>query len=125
MAYEGVGVDGGSSNGLAVSQDGLEGLDKTWLAEVGSPVVKRFIGNNGRKVVAHVVRTMEGRLINIDTSDSIGLAVSSNGIHCSVYWLYNMNKWVKCLSKSLPGLACSQDSRNWARIEGIFTVELC
>lgn len=50
-------------------------------AEVGSPVVKRFIGNNRRKVVVHVVRTMEGRLINTDTSDSIGLAVSSNGIH--------------------------------------------
>ncbi|PQM34797.1 uncharacterized protein Pyn_19375 [Prunus yedoensis var. nudiflora] len=31
MAYEGVGVDGGRSNGLAVSQDGFEGLDKTWL----------------------------------------------------------------------------------------------
>lgn len=27
-----------------------------------------------------MVRTMEGRLINTDTSDSIGLAVSSNGI---------------------------------------------
>lgn len=31
MAYEGVGADGGRSNGLAVSQDGLEGLNKTWL----------------------------------------------------------------------------------------------
>ncbi|PQM40170.1 uncharacterized protein Pyn_24228 [Prunus yedoensis var. nudiflora] len=46
------------------------------------------------------------------------MVIMSNPMHSSVYWLYNMNKWVKCLSTSLPGLACSQDGRNWARIEG-------
>ncbi|KAL6288167.1 hypothetical protein ACE6H2_012557 [Prunus campanulata] len=46
------------------------------------------------------------------------MVIMSNPMYSSVYWLYNMNKWVKCLSKSLPGLACSQDGRNWARIEG-------
>lgn len=51
-----------------------------------------------RKVVVHVVRTMEGRLINTDTSDSIGLAVSSNGdsmgkrsCTCHVKW---RSRWV-------------------------------
>lgn len=46
------------------------------------------------------------------------MVIMSNPMYGSVYWLYNMNKWVKCLIKSLPGLACRQDGRNWARIDG-------
>lgn len=157
--------------------------------EIGSPVVKRFIGDNEERWYMWY----HGRSDGSSTSDSIGLAVSRNGIHwergaehvrscgdaglvmnCSknwwafdtesirpsemvimsspmysaVYWLYytgysseeanlpgdpNMlqnpekvqsgDKKDAChrigkISKSLPGLACSQDGRHWARIEG-------
>lgn len=146
--------------------------------EIGSPVVKRFIGDNEERWFMWY----HGRNDNSNNeSDSIGLAVSSNGIHwrrggqhvrscgdvgmvmtcsknwwgfdtlsirpsemiimsssmySSVYWLYytgytseevvvddvpkfgNNGLVVKDRLKSLPGLACSQDGRHWARIEG-------
>ncbi|KAL6190088.1 hypothetical protein ACLB2K_036488 [Fragaria x ananassa] len=141
--------------------------------EIGSPVVKRFIGDNEERWYMWY----HGRSSDPNNS-SIGLAVSSNGIHwargaehvmscgedeglvmnCSnnwwafdtksikpsemvimsspmysaVYWLYYTgysSEKVDCTNfpvgqypvdalKSLPGLACSQDGRNWARIEG-------
>ncbi|EEF39963.1 conserved hypothetical protein [Ricinus communis] len=157
--------------------------------EIGSPVVKRYIGDNEERWFMWY----HGRS-DAENSDRIGLAVSSNGIHwargsehvrscadagmvmdcsknwwafdtesvrpsemvimsspmySSVYWLYysgfsseeveipgfsNMcaenpervhhehrkhrNHQVGKIFKSLPGLACSQDGRHWARIEG-------
>ncbi|GAB4829117.1 hypothetical protein Ancab_018780 [Ancistrocladus abbreviatus] len=159
-------------------------------AEIGSPVVKRYIGDDEERW--HM--WYHGRSHGEDASDSIGLAVSSNGIcwargagpvrtssdvgmvmncscnwwafdtdsiqpsevvimsssmYSSVYWLYYTGctaEEVKLpklptvaienlkrpnsdaqeiehhefgkIYKSLPGLACSQDGRHWARIEG-------
>ncbi|KAK2969039.1 hypothetical protein RJ640_007904 [Escallonia rubra] len=157
-------------------------------AEIGSPVVKRYLGDEEERW--HM--WYHGRSSDIPGSDSIGLAVSSNGIHwergagpvqsggdvglvlnCSkdwwafdthsirpcevvvmsstkiransaVYWLYytgyiseraevsaNLSEFSlenpervntglseDKVSKSLPGLAMSQDGRHWARIEG-------
>lgn len=157
-------------------------------AEIGSPVVKRYIGDNEERWYMWY----HGRSDPNNTSDSIGLAMSSNGIHwargaehvrscgdaglvmnCSknwwafdtqsirpsemvimsspmysaVYWLYytgysseevhlsdpsilhspervqSGEEKDRCQRigktfKSLPGLACSQDGRHWARIEG-------
>ena len=166
------------------------GPKNSWdSAEIGSPVVKRYIGDNEERWYMWY----HGRSdINNNTSESIGLAVSSNGIHwareenvrssgdaglvmnCSknwwafdtdsirpsemvimsspmysaVYWLYytgysseevnlsgapnilqnpervhggdkkDENHKIGKIFKSLPGLACSQDGRHWARIEG-------
>ncbi|XP_050374098.1 uncharacterized protein LOC126791666 [Argentina anserina] len=149
---------------------------KSWdSSEIGSPVVKRFIGDNEERwYMWYHGRSSDQN----NSSNSIGLAVSSNGIHwtrgaehvmscgedeglvmsCSkswwafdtksmkpsemvimsspmysaVYWLYYTgysSEKVDCANypvgqypvdsfKSLPGLACSQDGRNWARIEG-------
>jgi predicted GH43/DUF377 family glycosyl hydrolase len=157
-------------------------------AEIGSPVVKRYIGDNEERWYMWY----HGRSDINNTSESIGLAVSSNGIHwareehvrpsgdaglvmnCSknwwafdtdsirpsemvimsspmysaVYWLYytgysseevnlsgapyilqnpervhggdkkDEHHKIGKIFKSLPGLACSQDGRHWARIEG-------
>ncbi|KAK9935115.1 hypothetical protein M0R45_022229 [Rubus argutus] len=144
-------------------------------SEIGSPVVKRFVGDNEERWYMWY----HGRSSNPNnSSDGIGLAVSSNGIrwargaehvmscgddeglvmNCSdnwwafdtqsirpsemvimsspmysaVYWLYYTGyssekvgspnfPFGQCSVdsfKSLPGLACSQDGRNWARIEG-------
>ncbi|PRQ40743.1 putative glycosyl hydrolase, five-bladed beta-propellor domain-containing protein [Rosa chinensis] len=152
------------------------GQKTSWdSSEIGSPVVKRFIGDNEERwYMWYHGRSSDPN----NSSDSIGLAVSSNGIHwargaehvmscgedeglvmsCSdnwwafdtksikpsemvimsspmysaVYWLYYTgysSEKVDCSNypvsqcsvdsfKSLPGLACSQDGRNWARIEG-------
>ncbi|KAF5443361.1 hypothetical protein F2P56_035921 [Juglans regia] len=175
------------SNGLVLDL----GPKNSWdSAEIGSPVVKRFIGDNEERWYMWY----HGRSDAENTSDSVGLAVSSNGIHwargadhvrscgdvglvmnCShnwwafdtkgirpsemvimsspmysaVYWLYytgyssedvnlsgdpngtlqnpervhSRDEKDDCHSigkiiKSLPGLACSQDGRHWARIEG-------
>ena len=149
-------------------------------AEIGSPVVKRYIGDNEERWYMWYHGRSE---FNNTTSESIGLAFSGNGIHwargeedvrssgdmslvmtCSknwwafdtdsirpsemvimsspmysaVYWLYytgysseevNLSRDSNILQnpervhggkifKSLPGLACSQDGRHWARIEG-------
>lgn len=146
---------------LGPSNDSWDGM------EIGSPVVKRFIGDNEERWYMWY----HGRNDSKDESDSIGLAVSGNGIHwrrgvqnvrscgdvgmvmacsknwwgfdtlsirpsemiimstsmySSVYWLYytgftseqvDVPKFGKVF-KSLPGLACSQDGRHWARIEG-------
>ena len=163
-------------------------------AEIGSPVVKRFLSDEEERWYMWYY----GRSNGNPASDSIGLAVSRNGIHwergegaigssgeagsvmsCSkdwwafdtenirpcevvvmsstkvrassaVYWLYytgyssekaefsentlefslknperfciddvnGENDGVEKISKSLPGLAISQDGRHWARIEG-------
>lgn len=152
-------------------------------AETGSPVVKRYIGDDEERWYMWY----HGRSDQTNGSDLIGLAVSSNGIHWSrgvgpvrscgdvgavmncrtnwwafdthsirpselvlmsstmysaVYWLYYTgytSEEVEISSeaikknpllnyqigerngnifKSLPGLACSQDGRHWARIEG-------
>ncbi|XP_018823174.2 uncharacterized protein LOC108992911 [Juglans regia] len=174
-----------SSSGLVLDL----GPKNSWdSAEIGSPVVKRYIGDNEERWCMWY----HGRSDANNTSDSVGLAVSSNGIHwargadhvrscgdvglvmnCSknwwafdtesirpsemvvmsspmysaVYWLYytgysseeikfsgNSNivnpervhrgdKKDECpkigkIFMSLPGLACSQDGRHWARIEG-------
>ncbi|KAH7570067.1 hypothetical protein ACOSP7_017993 [Xanthoceras sorbifolium] len=166
------------------------GPNTSWdSAEIGSPVVKRYMGDNEERWYMWY----HGRDGN-SSSDSIGLAVSSNGIHwargagdvsscedagvvikcrenwwafdresirpsemvvmsspmySAVYWLYysgysseqveitggekicienpernhledikNENHTFGKIYKSLPGLACSQDSWYWARIEG-------
>jgi hypothetical protein len=177
-----------SSGGLVF---GL-GPGNSWdSAEIGSPVVKRFLSDEEERWYMWYY----GRPNGNPDSDSIGLAVSSNGIHwerggvavkssgevglvmnCSkdwwafdtesirpcevvvmsstkvrvssaVYWLYytgyssekaelsgntlefnlenperfcidEFNGGVGKISKSLPGLAISQDGRHWARIEG-------
>ncbi|GAV63155.1 hypothetical protein CFOL_v3_06675 [Cephalotus follicularis] len=153
------------------------GHKNSWdSAEIGSPVVKRYIGDNEERWYMWYHGRSDG---DINHSDSIGLAVSNNGIHwargsdqvnicadagvvlnCSknwwafdtesirpseivimsspmysaVYWLYytgysneevEINPGVSDkggvkgkIFKSLPGLACSQDGRHWARIEG-------
>ncbi|TXG56538.1 hypothetical protein EZV62_017851 [Acer yangbiense] len=164
------------------------GLKTSWdSAEIGSPVVKRYIGDNEERwYMWYHGRSNNG---NSTPSDSIGLAVSSNGIHwargtgdirscadsgvvmkcrenwwafdtqsirpsemvlmsspmySAVYWLYytgytseqveinyppgvpricienpeRNSMFGKKFYKSLPGLACSQDGRHWARIEG-------
>ncbi|KAL4604330.1 hypothetical protein ACB092_10G186300 [Castanea dentata] len=158
-------------------------------AEIGSPVVKRYLGDNEERWYMWY----HGRSDINNPSESIGLAVSSNGIHwdreeehvrssedaglvmncsknwwafdtdsirpsemvilCSqtysaVYWLYytgysseqvnlpgapsilqnperihggdkkDESHKIGKIFKSLPGLACSQDGRHWARIEG-------
>jgi predicted GH43/DUF377 family glycosyl hydrolase len=156
-------------------------------AEIGSPVVKRFLSDEEERWYMWYY----GRSNGNPASDTIGLAVSRNGIHwerggratgssgeagsvmnCSkdwwafdtesirpcevvvmsstkvraasaVYWLYytgysfekaefsdntlefnleNPERFcidrVEKISKSLPGLAISQDGRHWARIEG-------
>lgn len=167
------------------------GPSNSWdCLDVGSPVVKRYIGDNEERwYMWH-----HGRHGGSNSSESIGLAVSSNGIHwarggdtvrscadagmvmscrnswwafdtesirpsemvimsspmySAVYWLYytgyssdeidlsgvptisfgnperysgdgddNGKSAVGKIHKSLPGLACSQDGRHWARIEG-------
>ncbi|XP_054825749.1 uncharacterized protein LOC129323178 [Prosopis cineraria] len=163
------------------------GFKGSWdCSEVGSPVVKRFVGDNEERWYMWY----HGRP-NDSTSDSIGLAVSGDGVHwtrgtqnarssghvgcvlnpsskwwafdtesirpsqmvvmsnqlhSAVYWLYytgysseevnpsgsSTNLIVQNpesvypkdrrnngkIFKSLPGLACSQDGRHWARIEG-------
>ncbi|KAI4381362.1 hypothetical protein MLD38_007440 [Melastoma candidum] len=147
-------------------------------AMVGSPVVKRYIGDNEERwYMLYQGRCKEGAEDG-NPIDSIGLAVSRNGIHwtrgadtirscsdagmvmscrddwwafdtrsirpselvvmsspmySSVYWLYYMGQSDEKIDlsgvvgieqgsreglKCLPGLACSQDGRNWARIEG-------
>ncbi|GMH01747.1 hypothetical protein Nepgr_003586 [Nepenthes gracilis] len=159
-------------------------------SEIGSPVVKRYIGDDEERWYMWYY----GRLSRENASDSIGLAVSGNGIcwargagparsssdvgmvmncsvnwwgfdtesirpsemvimssnmYSSVYWLYytgctaeevklpelpklpienperahsdakkSEHHEIGKVLKSLPGLACSQDGRNWARIEG-------
>ncbi|CAI9096559.1 OLC1v1032738C1 [Oldenlandia corymbosa var. corymbosa] len=172
------------------------GLQGSWdNAEIGSPVVKRYLGDEEERWYMWYHGSSKGN----PSMDSIGLAVSSNGIHwergeatvkssndvgltlnCSddwwafdtqgirpcevvimsstkvrannaLYWLYytgyNAEKVdsldsslqfnisnpeilnsgansgaegdiVSRISKSLPGLAMSQDGRHWARIEG-------
>ncbi|XP_057948447.1 uncharacterized protein LOC131144084 [Malania oleifera] len=158
--------------------------------EIGSPVVKRYIGDDEERWYMWY----HGRSDRSNASDSIGLAVSNNGIHwargaehvrscgdaglvmncrnnwwafdtegvrpselvimsspmySAVYWLYytgfsseevefsevpnfhlenperihrddkkDENGANSKILKSLPGLACSQDGRHWARIEG-------
>lgn len=175
------------SRGLVFDLGPKNSWDST---EIGSPVVKRFIGDNEERWYMWYHGSYDGD----SNSDSIGLALSSNGIHwargpgnvrscadagavmnCSknwwafdtdsirpsemvimsspmysaVYWLYytglsseeveipealkislenpekvhfengkNENQIVGKIYKSLPGLACSQDGRHWARIEG-------
>ncbi|KAK6931261.1 hypothetical protein RJ641_003054 [Dillenia turbinata] len=165
------------------------GSGKSWdVAEIGSPVVKRYMGDDEERWYMWYHGSCNC------SSDSVGLAVSSNGIHwergagpvrscgdagvvmsCSknwwafdtesirpselvimsspmysaVYWLYytgytseevefsyaldltvenpervfcsdqdDRNYGHSKILKSLPGLACSQDGRHWARIEG-------
>lgn len=154
-------------------------------AEIGSPIVKRFVGDDEERWYMWY----HGRPDGNNACDSIGVAVSGNGIHwargaaqarssadvglvmsrsrnwwafdtesvrpselvimsspmySAVYWLYytgyssekvdlpGLTKFplqnpemVDCehpasgkIFKSLPGLACSQDGRHWARIEG-------
>ncbi|KAK9277228.1 hypothetical protein L1049_006767 [Liquidambar formosana] len=167
------------------------GPHNSWdSAEIGSPIVKRFIGDDEERWYMWY----HGRSDKNGVTDSIGLAVSNNGIHwargagpvrscgdtglvmnCSknwwafdtesirpselvimsspmysaVYWLYytgyssevvelpqiskillenpelvhpddnkDVNSGMGKFFKSLPGLACSQDGRHWARIEG-------
>ncbi|KAK4263490.1 hypothetical protein QN277_028889 [Acacia crassicarpa] len=160
------------------------GLEGSWdSSEVGSPVVKRFVGDNEERWYMWY----HGRS---KTPDSIGLAVSGDGVHwnrgtqnansskdvgcvmnptnkwwafdtksirpsqmvvisnqlhSAVYWLYYtgysseelylpgaINLLVENpervlypkdqrndqIFRSFPGLACSQDGRHWARMEG-------
>ncbi|GMP58348.1 hypothetical protein CsSME_00022049 [Camellia sinensis var. sinensis] len=162
-------------------------------AEIGSPVVKRFIGDDEERwYMWYHGRSDDEMISTSSSSDYIGLAVSSNGIHWSrgegpvrssgdvglvmgsrqdwwafdkdsvrpselvimsspmysaVYWLYytgfssdevevdlsessrtklknpvrfykQENQESGKIFKSLPGLACSQDGRHWAGIEG-------
>ncbi|OMO93268.1 hypothetical protein CCACVL1_06557 [Corchorus capsularis] len=81
------------SRGLVFDLGNAESWD---CKEIGSPVVKRFLSDEEERwyMWYHGVSNE-----NPD-SDSIGLAVSSNGVH-----------WER-------GLAMSQDGRHWARIEG-------
>ncbi|EPS67925.1 hypothetical protein M569_06850 [Genlisea aurea] len=130
--------------------------------EIGSPVVKRQIKRDGEERWCMWYHGRSG-----GDADSIGLAVSSDGVHwergtqgvrsnadddaglvmsssedwwafdthgirpsevvvmpttksnASVFWLYYTGYYLSMESrKSLPGLAISQDGRNWARIEG-------
>ena len=162
------------------------GSRNSWdSAEIGSPIIKRYIGDDEERWYMWY----HGRPDGNNTCDSIGVAVSSNGIHwargaaharssadvglvmtcsrnwwafdtesvrpseliimsspmySSVYWLYytgfsseevdfsglakiplqnpervdRENHVSGKIFKSLPGLACSQDGRHWARIEG-------
>ncbi|KAI3429174.1 uncharacterized protein J3R85_008598 [Psidium guajava] len=176
-----------SSQGLVFNL----GPSNSWdCLEVGSPVVKRYIGDNEERWYIWY----HGRRGGSEGSESIGLAVSSNGIHwarggdrvrscadagmvmncrnswwafdtesirpsemvimsspmySAVYWLYytgyssdeidlsevptislgnperfscdqedNKKSAANKIRRSLPGLACSQDGRHWARIEG-------
>ncbi|XP_042502471.1 uncharacterized protein LOC122079808 [Macadamia integrifolia] len=163
-----------SSRGLVF---GL-GPGSSWDSqEIGSPVVKRYISDDDERWFLWYHGSSNAGL----SSDSIGLAVSSNGIHwergagpvksstdtgmvmnCSkdwwafdtesvrpsevvimssakvrassaVYWLYytgfssekvevsvsqQLLEERHHVSRSLPGLAISQDGRHWARIEG-------
>ncbi|KAL2903986.1 hypothetical protein RDABS01_002696 [Bienertia sinuspersici] len=158
--------------------------------EIGSPVVKRFLGDEQERWYMWYYGTSEKQQL----SGSIGLAVSSNGVHwergeqaaassssgtgvvmtcgedwwafdtkcirpsevmimsstkvrasSAVYWLYytgfssesvemseppedccfhfaenglSLGPGLGRVLKTLPGLAISQDGRNWARIEG-------
>ncbi|PKI75481.1 hypothetical protein CRG98_004151 [Punica granatum] len=173
-----------SSRGLVLDLGPVDSWD---CAEIGSPVVKRYIGDNEERWYMWY----HGRSISEEGTDRdlIGLATSSNGIHwsrgegrvirscgdagmvmecrdnwwafdtesirpselvvmsspmySSVYWLYYtgyssdevdfrvestslpLSNPVRSLLgeerkilRSLPGLACSQDGRHWARIEG-------
>ncbi|GAB4829114.1 hypothetical protein Ancab_018777 [Ancistrocladus abbreviatus] len=169
------------------------GLKESWDGvEIGSPVVKRFLSDDEERWYMWY----HGRSNKNPDTDSIGLAISSNGIHwergkgavqsstdvglvmkcggdwwafdtksirpsevmimsstkvraaSAVYWLYytgfsseevelsdsvlaiqnpekllydndiDQNFRIRKAFKSLPGLAISQDGRNWARIEG-------
>lgn len=141
------------------------GSDGSWdSAEIGNPVVKRFLSDDEERWYMWYYGRSNADNEN-PNSDSIGLVVSSNGIHwerssapvmkcgtdwwvfdtlsirpcevvvmssskvrasSSVYWLYYTgcsHEKVNLESKdqlfmSLPGLAMSQDGKNWARIEG-------
>lgn len=143
--------------------------------EIGSPVVKRYIGDDEERWYMWY----HGKPSKEEGGECIGLAVSSNGIcwargagpvrssadmgmvmisssnwwafdmdgirpsemvimstsmYSSVYWLYYTGCTAEEVDlhglpglpqhgngkiyKSLPGLACSQDGRQWSRIEG-------
>ncbi|KAK4753570.1 hypothetical protein SAY87_001674 [Trapa incisa] len=171
-----------SSRGLVLDLGPAGSWDS---AEVGSPVVKRYVGDNEERwYMWYHGRSLGEEENGVGDRDSIGLATSCNGVHwlrgegrvvrscgeagmvmecrenwwafdtesirpaaqvvmsspmySSVYWLYytgyssdevvvnfpgrpvsnperSLNRKVL---RSLPGLACSQDGRHWARIEG-------
>ncbi|KAG8661734.1 hypothetical protein MANES_01G033900v8 [Manihot esculenta] len=170
------------SEGLVFDLGPRDSWDST---EIGSPVVKRYIGDNEERwyMWYHGRGSSSESDADQNNSGKIGLAVSSNGIHwtrgsqpvmsstdvgvvmncskkwwafdtrsirpsemvimsspmySSVYWLYytgfsseqvevsvqnperfhHENTKISKIFKSLPGLACSQDGRHWARIEG-------
>ncbi|KAK0575381.1 hypothetical protein LWI29_038167 [Acer saccharum] len=108
------------------------GLTNSWdSAEIGSPIVKRFLSDDEERWYMWYY----GNSSENPSSDLVGLAISSNGIHWErdddsseldlknperfhIYNLSGENGSTGKILKCLPGLAISQDGRYWARIEG-------
>ncbi|KAA8532957.1 hypothetical protein F0562_032926 [Nyssa sinensis] len=108
------------------------GTKSSWdSAEIGSPVVKRYLSDEEERWYMWY----HGRP-NGNQKDSMGLAVSSNGIHwergegavrSGADVVQRLEQTMLSTGftilgivqkRSLPGLAISQDGRHWARIEG-------